>query len=76
MLSWIRKGSGLLRRRWSCEQLEMGCIFFLGQSLLNERKSGFVASIEELGFIQSIGELVGWRLLCGVFFFDLRGWRK
>lgn len=28
MSSWIRKGSGLLRRRWSCEQLEMGCIFF------------------------------------------------
>lgn len=65
MLSWIRKGSGLLRR--SCEQLEMECIFFLGQSLLNERKSGFVVSIEELGFFQRVGELVGWRLLCGVF---------
>lgn len=36
-------------------------LFFLGQSstLLNESKSGFVVSSEELGFVQRVGELVG-----------------
>lgn len=45
-----------------------------GSSLLNERMSGFLVSVEELGFAQRVDELV--EKVLWVFYLYLGGWRK